>query len=62
MSSKTQYKDALKREKQIILDLEKKIVEQEITIKELNDKIFYLNIRNGKSITIENKKWWQFWK
>lgn len=62
MSSKEQYKDALKRDKQIINDLNKKVIEQELTIRNLKDELLYLRLKNGSSVTVTDKKWWQFWK
>jgi hypothetical protein len=55
MSSKIQFKDALERDKQTILQLTKLITEK-------NDIIFNLNVRIGELIDKYNKKWWQFWK
>jgi hypothetical protein len=58
MSSKEQFKDALKRDKEIISELNKKILLKDKIIKELNDQNSILGIR----ISLKQKKWWQFWK
>lgn len=59
MSSKGQFKDALKRDKEIISELNKKILLKDKIIKELNDQNSILRIR----ISLKQKKWWwQFWK
>jgi len=57
MSSTQQYKDSLKREKQINNDLRTKMEQQRITIQRQAHQISRLsNILNIKP------KWWQFWK
>jgi hypothetical protein len=62
MSSKEQFKDALKREKQIIIDLKKELTEKDNIIRNLRSELFDYRMKNIKSITVEEKKWWQFWK
>lgn len=59
MSSKTQFKDALKRENKIISELK-------IEIQRKDDKIKMLSKDNLRLMSqifqIEHKKkWWQFW-
>jgi len=56
MSSKEQFKDAIKRDKQIIVDLKKEIQLKDNIIKEQNQQISILKIINRR------KKWWEFWK
>jgi chromosome segregation ATPase len=58
MSSKEQFKDALKRDKQIIADLKKAIQEKDDVIKEQSHQIEILKAR----IDLKKKKWYQFWK
>ena len=57
MSSKTQYKDALKIKDQIIREQKREIIEQRKTIQRQAHQI------NGLSSILNIKpKWWQFWK
>jgi len=64
MSSKEQYKDALKSKNKIITDQglmitkqHKELLLKDKIIRELKDQISVLKIR----IDLK-KKWWQFWK
>ena len=62
MSSIAQYKDALKRERQIVRDLKK---EKDDIYKELIKVAIELKQtkrENTNLIELTNKKWWQFWK
>ena len=54
MSSKTQFKEALKGDKKIISDLKNKLVEREMIIDNLRRQILI--------ISQAKKKWWQIWK
>jgi hypothetical protein len=58
MSSKEQFKDALKKEKQIIVDLKKEIQSKDLIIREQKDQIAVLKVR----IDLKKKLWYQFWK
>ena len=63
MSSKEQFRDALKREKQIINELKKIISERDTTIIKLRQLNHQLkNQLSGLPKQYKLKKWWQFWK
>ena len=57
MSSKTQYKDALKIKDQIIREQKREIIEQRKTIQRQAGQICGLS----KTLNIK-PRWWQFWK
>jgi predicted RNase H-like nuclease (RuvC/YqgF family) len=64
MSSKEQYKDALKQKTRIIADQGKKITELNIEINSLSYQNRELNkrLRDAQRLLTPYKKWWQFWK
>jgi hypothetical protein len=63
MSSKQQFKEALKGDKKIIVELKQKIKDQDIDI-------FFLQLQqqnanqtvNNLMAELDKPKWWQFWK
>jgi len=62
MSSKQQFREALKGDKKIIADLKQQIAEKDHTIKALQN-----NVNFQKTVIVEltkrfSKRWWQFWK
>ena len=57
MSSKEQFKCALKRQKQVIVELELKNNELQEALTRATKSILEL-----KRSVIYKKKWWQFWK
>ena len=60
MSSKKQFRDALKREKQYHEELEKKVKAQTIRIAVLDEINLRLKLKN---IELKRKRqWWKFWK
>jgi len=59
MSSKQQYKDAIKRQKQRISDLTKMNKNLELKIWQANE-IIKSHQRTLKRLRY--KKWWEFWK
>jgi len=60
MSSKEQFRDALKRDKQLIVNIRKEIEAKDEHIKILRAENFRLE---RKLIELKQaKKWWQFWK
>ena len=56
MSSKNQYKDAIKRQKQIISEQKNEIIKLKLSNKALIRKVEYLENK------AKFKKWWHFWK
>ena len=59
MSSIAQYKEALKRQRQIVYDLKKENVFFQEELKKMSRKLLDAN---RKVYDLTNKKWWQFWK
>jgi len=59
MSSKQQFKDAIKRDKELIRTLatRNEILERELT--RVRNILYTRGIQPAKAIV---KKWWQFWK
>lgn len=59
MSSKTQYRDALKHANRTIVDLKAEIQRQKNII-----AMYETPIERAiqRTIEAEKKKWWQFWK
>lgn len=62
MSSKEQYKDALKRERQIITNLKKEINDRDEIIRKLRAENFHNKIQLRESTPNRKKRWWEFWK
>jgi len=64
MSSKSQYKDALKRSNQFIRELKNEVKRLQNEVKELQRKLNNANIelRTCKKVLKPKKMWWQFWK
>jgi len=58
MSSKEQFKDALKRDKRTIIELAKEIDVKNQIIKEQENQLKHFRLL----LQFKNKKWWQFWK
>lgn len=57
MSSKTQYKDVIKRKDKTIRELNAEVVRLNKSINNLRR-----NNRELANALVQNKKWWQFWK
>ena len=65
MSSKTQFKDALKESKKIITELREIIIARDKQISNLQSNCkFWQDCYVEASVNneISMKKWWQFWK
>jgi len=63
MSSKEQFRDALKRQRQTISELKTEIQKKDITIQNLRQLNHQLkNQLSGLPTKRKLKKWWQFWK
>ena len=66
MSSKQQFKEALKGDKKIIAELNESIRIKNITITRLSNNITSLNTTNelliNKLNNLRKKKWYHFWK
>ena len=63
MSSKTQFKDALKREKQTLSSLKKENDElkEKLQLREkiIDSQRYQMEILKGR---LKKKYWWKFWK
>jgi hypothetical protein len=63
MSSKQQFKEALKGDKKIIVELKQKIKDQDIDIFSLQLQLQNANQTvNNLMAESDKPKWWQFWK
>ena len=62
MSSKQQFREALKGDKKIIADLKKEITLRDEAIRKLQNNVNFQKVVNEQLMGIHNKKWWQFWK
>jgi hypothetical protein len=66
MSSKQQFKEALKGDKKIIAELNESIRIKNITITRLSNNITSLNTANelliNKLNNLRKRKWYHFWK
>ena len=66
MSSKQQFKEALKGDKKIIAELNESIRIKNITITRLSNNITSLNTANelliNKLNNLRRRKWYHFWK
>jgi len=62
MSSKEQFRIALKGDKKIIADLKKEIVFKDDIICKQRNNIEYHKVVIEELIKASSKKWWQFWK
>lgn len=62
MSSKEQFKDALKRDKELLRSQSDLIAEQgkELVLRQRHINDLQMEIKKLKEKL--NKKWWQFWK
>lgn len=61
MSSKEQFREAMKRDKRIMAELRNQI---QVKDKIIQDLRFQLRQQNNKTIQTyrQTKRWWQFWK
>jgi regulator of replication initiation timing len=62
MSSRQQFKEALKGDKKIIADLKKEIELKDASIKRMIIENRSLKIVNEDLVNKLCKKWWQIWK
>jgi hypothetical protein len=64
MSSKEQFKDALKQKTRIIADQAKKITELNMELNKLSKDYLLkqMELEKAQRHLASRKKWWQFWK
>ena len=62
MSSKEQFRIALKGDKKIIADLKKEIAFKDDIIRKQRNNLEFNKVVIEELIKSSSKKWWQFWK
>jgi len=62
MSSREQFKDVIKRDKQTIVNLKRQLATRDKTIESLRVELGISRIANRELRKVRTKKWWQFWK
>jgi len=62
MSSKQQFREALKGDKKIIADLKKEIELKDEIIKKQKNNLEFNKVVIEELIKASSRKWWQFWK
>jgi len=62
MSSREQFKDVIKRDKQTIVNLKRQLATRDKTIESLRVELGMARIANRELRKVRDKRWWQFWK